>query len=48
MRAQKLGVLLVTANPGLPASARLTQLAEWLVAQRPWSPGPLAISWLDR
>jgi Flp pilus assembly CpaE family ATPase len=34
-RAQKLGVPLVTADPGLPASARLTQLAEWLVAQRP-------------
>lgn len=34
MRAQKLGVPLVTADPGLPASARLMQLAEWLMAQR--------------
>jgi Flp pilus assembly CpaE family ATPase len=35
LRAQKQGVALVTADPGLPASARLTQLAEWLMAQRP-------------
>lgn len=33
-KAQKLGVPLVIAEPGLPASARLMQLAEWLV-QRP-------------
>jgi Flp pilus assembly CpaE family ATPase len=34
LRAQKLGVPLVTAEPGLPASARLMQLGEWLLAQR--------------
>lgn len=32
LRAQKLGVPLVTAEPGLPASARLMQLGEWLLA----------------
>jgi Flp pilus assembly CpaE family ATPase len=35
MRAQKMGVPLVTADPGLPASARLTQMAEWLLTRRP-------------
>ena len=35
LRAQKQGIPLVVADPGLPASARLTQLAEWLMAQRP-------------
>ncbi len=35
VRAQKLGLPLVTAESGLPASARLLQLAEWLLAVRP-------------
>jgi len=34
LRARKLGLSLVAADPGLPASARFMQLAEWLVAQR--------------
>lgn len=35
LRAQKQGTPFVVAEPGLPASARLMQLAERLVAQRP-------------
>jgi MinD-like ATPase involved in chromosome partitioning or flagellar assembly/FixJ family two-component response regulator len=38
LRAQKQGVPLVVAEPGLPASARFMQLAEWVMAQRPVAP----------
>ncbi len=34
LRAQKMGVPLVAAEPGIPASARLMQIGDWLAAQR--------------